>query len=28
VDEIVPIQDMAKRVLQRLASSGGMGNRV
>lgn len=28
VDEIVPIQDMAKRVLQKLASSGGMGNRV
>lgn len=28
VDEIVPIQDMAKRVLQRLASSGGTGNRV
>lgn len=28
VDEIIPIQDMAKRVLQKLASSGGMGNRV
>ena len=28
VDEIVPIQDMAQKVLQRLISSGGMGNRV
>lgn len=28
VDEVVPIQDMAQRVLQRLISSGGMGNRV
>ncbi len=28
VDEIAPIQDMARRVLQKLASSGGMGNRV
>jgi two-component system chemotaxis response regulator CheB len=28
VDEIVPIQDMAQKVLQRLISSGGIGNRV
>jgi two-component system, chemotaxis family, protein-glutamate methylesterase/glutaminase len=28
VDEVVPIQEMAKRVLQRLISSGGTGNRV
>jgi two-component system chemotaxis response regulator CheB len=28
VDEIVPIQDMAQRVLQKLISTGGMGNRV
>jgi two-component system chemotaxis response regulator CheB len=28
VDEVVPIQDMAQKVLQRLISSGGMGNRV
>lgn len=28
VDEIVPIQEMAQRVLQKLISSGGMGNRV
>ncbi len=28
VDEVVPIQDMAQRVLQRLISSGVMGNRV
>lgn len=28
VDEVVPIQEMAKRVLQRLVSSGGAGNRV
>lgn len=28
VDEVVPIQDMAQKVLQRLISSGGMSNRV
>jgi two-component system chemotaxis response regulator CheB len=28
VDEIVPIQSMAQRVLNRLIQSGGMGNRV
>lgn len=28
VDEIVPIQDMAQRVLDRLRNSGGSGNRV
>jgi two-component system chemotaxis response regulator CheB len=28
VDEIVPIQDMAQKVLQRLINTGGMGNRV
>ena len=28
VDEVVPIQDMAQKVLQRLISSGGAGNRV
>ena len=28
VDEIVPIQDMAQKVLQRIINSGGMGNRV
>ncbi len=28
VDEIVPIQEMAQRVLQKLISSGGIGNRV
>ncbi len=28
VDEIVPIQDMAQRVLDRLRKSGGSGNRV
>ncbi len=28
VDEVVPIQEMAQKVLQRLVSMGGMGNRV
>jgi two-component system chemotaxis response regulator CheB len=28
VDEVVPIQDMAQKVLQRLINTGGMGNRV
>ncbi|MBI4938781.1 MAG: chemotaxis response regulator protein-glutamate methylesterase [Nitrosomonadales bacterium] len=28
VDEVVPVQEMAKRVLQRLVSSGSAGNRV
>jgi len=28
VDEIVPIQEMAQKVLQRLITNGGMGNRV
>jgi two-component system chemotaxis response regulator CheB len=28
VDEVVPLQDMAQKVLQRLINSGGMGNRV
>lgn len=28
VDEIVPIQDMAQKVLQRLINTGGLGNRV
>jgi two-component system chemotaxis response regulator CheB len=28
VDEIVPIQEMAQKVLQRIINSGGMGNRV
>jgi two-component system chemotaxis response regulator CheB len=28
VDEVVPIQEMAQKVLQRLISMGGMGNRV
>jgi len=28
VDEIVPIQEMAQKVLHKLISSGGMGNRV
>jgi two-component system chemotaxis response regulator CheB len=28
VDEIVPIQEMAQKVLQRLINTGGMGNRV
>jgi two-component system chemotaxis response regulator CheB len=28
VDEIVPIQDMAQKVLQKIISSGGMANRV
>ena len=28
VDEVVPIQEMAQRVLNRLISSGGLGNRV
>ncbi len=28
VDEIVPIQDMAQKVLQRLINTGGMSNRV
>ena len=28
VDEVVPIQEMTQRVLNRLISSGGLGNRV
>jgi two-component system chemotaxis response regulator CheB len=28
VDEVVSIQDMAQKVLQRLVTSGGMGTRV
>jgi len=28
VDEIVPIQDMAQKVLQKIISSGGLSNRV
>jgi len=28
VDEVVPIQEMAQKVLQRLISMGGMGNRI